>query len=264
MGRHGVTKEDVFTACHSLKERGVPLNQENVRNELKTGSYTTVWRHLKDFREQEESKKLEEPKPSLSPLPDSLLNDATQWARAIWQKAWTLAQSEIQLIQLERDELKTSLSDKSTDFDGLLAETQRLEEQLDLVQKNLLSAQELVTQSRGEIETLKTQVALREQENKALLERAISAEQRLENKTQEGNELFSQLEKCKSKREALEYEIPQIKAILNAQTTEFEALKKKNSEDSKELRQLLERAITAEKELSFLKAHNSLAYPDTK
>jgi chromosome segregation ATPase len=253
MGRHGVTKEDVFTACYSLKERGMPLNQENVRNELKTGSYTTVWRHLKEFRVQEESKKIEEQKPVASPLPDSLLSDATQWAQSIWQKAWALAQAEIQVLQTERDELKTSLSDKSTDFDGLLAETQRLEEQLELVQKNLSSFQEIATQSRGEIETLKTQLALRGQENKALLERAISAEQRLENKTQEGNEVFSQFEKCKSKRESLEYEIPQLKAMLNTQSIEIVALNKKSNENNTEFRLLLERAISAEKELSFMK-----------
>src|SRR4051812_47619562 len=103
MGRYGVTKEDVFTACRSMQERGIQLTQENVRNELKTGSYTTVWRHLKSFKQEAEAKKLEAPKLGIPPAPDSLMTDAIQVVNSLWQKASNLAQAEIQILRSERD-----------------------------------------------------------------------------------------------------------------------------------------------------------------
>jgi hypothetical protein len=181
MGRYGVTKEDVFNACRSLAERTVPLTQENVRNELKTGSYTTVWRHLKDYKKLEEEKKPGEAKPETYPIPESLTSDAIQLVQSLWNKAWTLAQTEIHALRVERDELKLALDDKSSEFDSLFSETQKLEDDLETVQKEVGQVRETALKSLGEMQTLKTQLSAREQETKTLLERALSAEQIMEN-----------------------------------------------------------------------------------
>jgi chromosome segregation ATPase len=253
MGRYGVTKEDVFTACRSMIERGVQLTQENVRNELKTGSYTTVWRHLKSFKQESEAKKQEAPKPGTSPAPESLMTDAIQLVQSLWQKAWTLAQAEILALRAERDALSTALDDKSVEFDALFAETTKLEEELETAQKELAAAKDAALKSSGESETLKTQLNAREQEAKSLLERSLSAEQGLEKKTHEYNDVFAQSEKCKSKRESLEQENTQLKASFNAQNSELASAKSRLGDTEREFRVLLERAISAEKELSFIR-----------
>ena len=42
MARLGVTKDDVFAACKTLLKEGANLTVANVREELGTGSYTTL------------------------------------------------------------------------------------------------------------------------------------------------------------------------------------------------------------------------------
>jgi chromosome segregation ATPase len=209
---------------------------------------------LKSFKADEEAKKLEAPKqPGIAPIPESLMMDASQLVNSLWQKTWTLAQAEIQDLRAERDELAKVFEDKSAEFDSLFAETGKLEEQLEAAQKELATVKDAALKASGEVDGLRTQLAAREQEAKSLLERAISAEQGLKKKTQEFQEVFSQAETCKAKRDALEKENSQLKSNSASQASELVSTKQKLSETEKEFRTLLERAISAEKELSFTK-----------
>lgn len=50
MSRLGITEEDVINTINTLQKNKVSITIENIRNELKTGSNTTISSHLKKWR----------------------------------------------------------------------------------------------------------------------------------------------------------------------------------------------------------------------
>jgi hypothetical protein len=219
MGRYGVTQEDVFSACRKLNEEGgqQQLTTENVRNELKTGSYTTVLRYLNKFKAQEESEKKQGGEPiEISATPEALKNELMSFADALWGKASNLIRPELELLKKSRDETQLLFSEKAIEFDELLSETKKLEEENEKIKSDLSSLQEASIKQSQELETQKLLFAGTEQEKKNYLERAIHAEQALEVKNQEVKKMADKVEEAQD-----------------------------------EIRKLLERAITAEKELQF-------------
>lgn len=70
----------------------------------KTGSYTTIYRHVKEFNEGKEKGELSA-LPKAEP-PDSLIVDAKQLVQSLWQKAWSAAESSTAVLVEERNQAK--------------------------------------------------------------------------------------------------------------------------------------------------------------
>ena len=148
MSRPGVSYEDVSKVATALLSQGTHPSVQRVRNELGTGSNTTIDRYLKSWQETFKQKKR-------TVLPETLPEELVAPMETFWQTAMARAEANYQgfkqelqekheeiesikdtaLLQLkERNEayqqLETRLSDTQAEKDLLKASHQHLEGEL--------------------------------------------------------------------------------------------------------------------------------------
>jgi len=187
MARIGVTKEDVFAACNALLKEGVNLTVANVREELGTGSYTTLLPLIDAFKavRKEAALKTQEEAESSYALPKDLTEQGTKVIEDLWSQAMNQAHRKIEEIttsfRKELAAMKTELALKLEELSQALSDITRLEKENELIlSENEKKAHEL-QQKEGEIKLLKAQLKEKDLELKTYLERAVVAENKLEN-----------------------------------------------------------------------------------
>lgn len=184
MGRLGVTKEDVFTACGVLLSSGMPITVANVRGELGTGSYSTLSPLIDSFKnshkENEESKKNSE-------LPDDIADLGSKMLQEIWLESTRIRNKKIEEISTEfskkNNELSKELMIKTDEYNGAVNDIKKLESEIDSLKIEIQNSEKNAAAKDGEINLLKIQAEQRDIEIKKLIERAAAAERELEIKS---------------------------------------------------------------------------------
>lgn len=186
MGRLGVTKDDVFAACKTLVKAGAHLTVANVREELGSGSYTTLLPLIDAFKSanKEAAEKAEGGTGGLPALPSDLGDQGAKFIQDIWWQATTQAGKRIEEVSIqfkkELAEMKTQLDAKALELSQALADITRVEKDLGTTKTESDEKTNSLTQKDGEVNLLKSQLKDKDQELKALLERAIGAEKELQ------------------------------------------------------------------------------------
>lgn len=186
MARLGVTKDDVFAACRALLKEGVNLTVANVREELGTGSYTTLLPLIDAFKTtlKEEEQKAQAGDGGMPSLPGELSDEGSKFIQDIWWQATTYAQKRIEEVSAqfkkELADLSAQLAAKTEETDQALADITRLEKELEQVKAESDAKGGELLQKDGEIKLLKSQLKDKDEELKSYLERAVAAEKKLE------------------------------------------------------------------------------------
>ena len=186
MGRLGVTKDDVFAACKTLLKDGAHLTVANVREELGSGSYTTLLPLIEAFKTSVKAAadKAEGASDGLPALPSDLGDQGSKFIQDIWWQATAQANKRIEEISAqfkkELAEQTVQLAAKTEELTQALTDITRLEKELEQTRLDGEEKTRHLQQKDGEIALLKSQAKDKDQELKSYLERAIGAEKKLE------------------------------------------------------------------------------------
>jgi septal ring factor EnvC (AmiA/AmiB activator) len=186
MGRIGITKDDVFAACKTLLKEGANLTVANVREELGTGSYTTLLPLIDAFKTsfKETTEQAAAEGGGLPALPVDLGDQGSKFIQDIWWQATTQANKRIEEVSAqfkkELAEMQTQLTAKAEELAQALTDITRLEKELGLIVTENDEKTKGLSQKDGEINLLKSQLKDKDGELKSYLERAVAAEKKIE------------------------------------------------------------------------------------
>lgn len=178
MGRLGVQKEEVFQAAGELERRGVTVTVANIRQELGTGSYSTLLPLINDY--QTAKRAHAQQSTPLPALPGEILEASARFAQGLWDMAARLADArikEIEMVAREREsEFDKLMQSKEEELSQAHKDIQSIETQLEDVTKKYEIANQKSLVLEGEKQALLGQLKEKESENRQLIERAAKAE----------------------------------------------------------------------------------------
>jgi hypothetical protein len=186
MGRLGITKDDVFAACKTLLKEGANLTVANVRDELGSGSYTTILPLIDAFKTsfKETTEQAAAGEGAVPALPNNLSDQGAKFIQDIWWQATTQANKRIEEVSAQfKKELAAMtalLAAKAEELSQALTDITRLEKELGIVATESDDKTKSLSQKDGEIQLLKSQLKDKDTELKSYFERAVAAEKKLE------------------------------------------------------------------------------------
>ena len=186
MARLGVTKDDVFAACKTLLKEGANLTVANVREELGTGSYTTLLPLIDAFKAsfKETSEKVADGANALPALPAEISNQGGKLIQDIWWQATMQASKKIDEISVqfkkELADMTALLAAKTEELSQFAGDITKLEKEAESLKADVEQKGQNLNQKEGEIKLLKTQLKEKDDEVKLYLERSVAAEKKLE------------------------------------------------------------------------------------
>lgn len=142
--RSEISPDDVFAAARRLQVDGKQVTLLQLRNELGSGSFSTIRRHLDAWRDQVRPHSLQN-----SQVPDSVKKFVDQ----LWAEAVTIAAQEVDRVQAGAN---VDIAQAREDLEGALAQIQFLEENQETDQKILESMQKELESAQRKIVELAT------------------------------------------------------------------------------------------------------------
>ncbi len=165
MARKGITKEQIFEAATRLQAAGLASTVQAVREQIGSGSYSTINTHLAEWRKEH----AEQISPNIPDMPEKLMTTFNQ----VWVTAVKSAQDD---VATQRQTLEVLRREMDKENASMVAEIKRLEKELEETHDKL----ETVTQES--IKTKEDSVSAEKQiinlwvENARLDERAKATE----------------------------------------------------------------------------------------
>ena len=175
MARPGVTYLEVKDSIALLQGKEKTITVDHIREELGTGSRTTINRHLKEWRNQQGTLKLKDPT-----LPQDLLNNI----QGLWDKLREQANDKIQQHQVNCDE----------QYDQLQQENKTQKSELKKLREAFSQSQTQLEQQTEKAELLNTKFVVEQQTNHQLTERVKNFQERKQETEEENKKLHQQLE----------------------------------------------------------------------
>ena len=192
MARTGITKEGVFEAIEALREDNHPVTVSSVRDQLGSGSYSTISTHLAAWREANDKSKS-------SDHPD-MPENVNKAFRQVWAMAWKEAQS---TIQAEREALALARQQMEQDRKDMAGEISRLEVENTAQGDKIKKEGELLSEKDKELSEAQNALNNLKIENARLDERAKSAESRAGELKEELDKLHDRLREVTEKQKKL-------------------------------------------------------------
>ena len=186
MARLGVTKDDVFAACKTLLKEGANLTVANVREELGTGSYTTLLPLIDAFKAsvRETSEKVADGASALPALPPEISDHGAKFIQDIWWQATVQASKKIDEISVqfkkELADMAAVVAAKTEELSQVAGDITKLEKEAEILKADGEQKSQILNQKEGEIKLLKAQLKEKDEDVKLYLERSVAAEKRLE------------------------------------------------------------------------------------
>ena len=181
MARTGISKEQVFEAASALLEEGTAASVQAVRERIGSGSYTTITRHLEEWRKENAAQV-----PAHIPdMPEKVMGAFRQ----VWATASMAAREDVDTQRQALEAMRREMEQEKAD---MAAEIERLETALEeaaAAREALDKEREAENAARAQAEE---QTAALRLENARLEERAKAAQAR-------GDELKGQLERLEDK-----------------------------------------------------------------
>ena len=180
MGRLGVQKLDVFNACDELIQKGIPVTVANVRQELGTGSYSTLLPLIGEFQT---AKKSETSARALPALPVTVAEASNRFIAELWGAAARLAEERVREIEekakAREADLLSQIELKTEELKAAHKDIQLIETELGEVKANFEEARQAAVLIEGEAVSLRNQMKEKDREIQKLIERAARAEEAL-------------------------------------------------------------------------------------
>lgn len=129
MARTGITKDQVAAAADAIKARGQTPTIAAIRNEIGSGSFTTIAQHLASWKNEAQEAAEQD-----QPLPEAVENAALQAIATIWRVAMNMAGEDAKRIKIQHDEETAELRGQ---LDEALEEVSKLEAQNGTVEAQL-------------------------------------------------------------------------------------------------------------------------------
>jgi Plasmid replication region DNA-binding N-term len=103
----GVSREEVFAACEKVWKNGKPVTPQNVRAILATGSFTTISKYIKEWKEQSEKELIQ----ADIPIPEEMHgifkeHDQRLYNRIYLEASLNCADERIDILERENDILR--------------------------------------------------------------------------------------------------------------------------------------------------------------
>ena len=167
MARQGISREQIFEAAAALQAEGTPATVQAVRARIGTGSYTTISRHLDEWRKEHAG----QAPANIPEMPEKVLGAFQQ----VWATAAKAAQDEVDTQRQALEAMRREIAKAQAD---MVAEIQRLEQALEETGRKVDELEKALDAERqGRADALEQVTALRI-ENARLDERAKAAEGR--------------------------------------------------------------------------------------
>lgn len=119
MARTGITKDQVAAAADAIKARGQTPTIAAIRQEIGSGSFTTIAQYLAAWKNEAQEAAEQE-----QPLPESVENAALQAIATIWRVAMNVAGEDTKRLKIQHDE---ELAEMRQQLDEALKEVAELE-----------------------------------------------------------------------------------------------------------------------------------------
>lgn len=178
MAKPKLNEEHVFQACRKVVDRGLPLTARNVRDELGSGSFTTLVPLINCFRTgltRETSIRI-----TLPPPPQEIENLLKKVATDLWVKFHLNVEPDRKDLEAKHErrvqQLDLELQEAREEIAGHSAEIANLEDSLKSAENELEKMKRQFAEKDGQLQLVKSQLEQREIEIKKLFERAIKAE----------------------------------------------------------------------------------------
>jgi chromosome segregation ATPase len=163
MARQGITQDQVYEAATALREEGTAPTVQAVRNRIGSGSFSTINRHLSEWREENAGQ-------AVADIPD--IPDTVQEAfRRIWVRA---SQSAQEGFDAQREALEAMRQEMERERASMAEEIERLEQALEesgekaaQLEADLRAAQEDGQEKAGQITALSVENARLDERVKA-------------------------------------------------------------------------------------------------
>ncbi|MBF0209114.1 MAG: DNA-binding protein [Oligoflexia bacterium] len=182
MGILGVNEEQVFETADKLLAAGTPPTLQAVRNEIGSGSYSTISRHLTRWKASQRNKKE-------IPQPPAIF---TNYMNKVWSASYTEAE---RVLDNDRQALQVERSKMQEEITGILSIVEKVENERDLaitqitdLKKNISELNSKISQLdqqerkiNEELTTTKAQLVATESRRLESTERADRLEQQLAN-----------------------------------------------------------------------------------
>jgi chromosome segregation ATPase len=166
MARKGITKEQIFAAATRLQAAGLASTVQAVREQIGSGSYSTINTHLAEWRKEH----AEQVSLNVPDMPEKIMTTFNQ----VWATAVKSAQDD---VETQRQTLEAMRREMDKENASMVAEIKRLEKELEeTIDKLETVAQESIKTKEGRVSAEKQIIDLRV-ENARLDERAKATEQ---------------------------------------------------------------------------------------
>jgi len=143
MARPGVNYETVKQTAIKLLSQGTVPSVQKIRENLGTGSNTTIAVHLKVWRKEHKSKEIHH-------LPANMPKELVSAIEVLWQTAMEHAQSELVVVKQDLDQRREQMQQEK-----LISETN-----INELKNRLADNQQLINSKNKEIQNLHTELAI--------------------------------------------------------------------------------------------------------
>jgi chromosome segregation ATPase len=254
-------REQVLEAARAIAAEGNEPTYMNVRAKLGTGSFTTIQKHLRDWRTSDE----EQGEVKTAGLPEVFTEALNRFGSEAWRAASIWAKDEIEAarrayeekvraheVEMERaastvDALQESLNATGEERDTLRREVEELTKKLAAAEATLFEARKqadaTLAEERTRFETLRTTSERRQADDQAELRkmerRAIEAETRTKELQSEVERLKEELAGERTTREETKAEAAKVRAERDEARKRLADLVAEREEEKKEFRSYL-------------------------
>lgn len=183
-------KDKIFNICETLKQSGINPTAEKVRNELGSGSFTTISPIVREWRDTQSKTE------TVPAIPPEAQNAVTQATALIWKIA---TDHQTEAINAVRQECNRIEQEALAERDEALKEIQFLESQLQTLKTNL----ETVEKQNLTITTEKASLELQIQKQQLIIDSTTIANEELKAEVKELRKIATTAQSEASKLEGM-------------------------------------------------------------
>jgi len=183
-------KDKIFNICETLKKSGINPTAEKVRNELGSGSFTTISPIIREWRDTQSKTE------TVPAIPPEAQNAVTQATALIWKIA---TDHQTEAINAVRQECNRIEQEALAERDEALKEIQFLENQLQTLKTSL----ETIEKQNRTITTEKASLELQIQKQQLIIDSTTIFNEDLKNEVKELRKIATTAQNEASKLEGM-------------------------------------------------------------
>lgn len=204
MARKGITKEQIFEAATHLQEAGIASTVQAVREQIGSGSYSTINTHLVEWRKAHAEQTLV----NVPDIPEKIMTAFNQ----VWISAIKSAQDD---VETQRQTLEVMRREMDKENAGMVTEIKRLEKEQEEGDGKLEAATQEITDAKADKMSAEKQIINLQIENARLDERAKATEEQVITFREQLSKLQEQFTELAKQKDLKEQESKRLKPRIS-------------------------------------------------